>query len=74
MLSYFNRNSSTFISLFYCLVLIVLLSFSQAEAEVNAFGRRIQLLEDDLEQTEGRLVEATSKLEEMSKAAEESER
>ena len=36
--------------------------------------RRIRLLEDDLEVTETRLQDASSKLEEASKAADESER
>ena len=36
--------------------------------------RRIRLLEDDLEQTETRLQAASEKLEEASKAADESER
>lgn len=39
-----------------------------------ALQRRIRLLEDDLESTDTRLTDATAKLEEASKAADESER
>ncbi|VDL62634.1 unnamed protein product [Hymenolepis diminuta] len=46
----------------------------KAEAEVAALQRRIRLLEDDLESTDTRLTDATAKLEEASKAADESER
>lgn len=46
----------------------------QAEAEVAAMNRRIQLLEEDLERAEERLKIATEKLEEASKAADESDR
>ena len=46
----------------------------QAEGEVQALTRRIRLLEDDYEQTDARLNEASTKLEEASKAADESER
>ena len=46
----------------------------QAESEVAALTRRIRLLEEDFEQTETRLTSATEKLEEASKAADESER
>jgi len=46
----------------------------QAEAEVAAYNRRVQLLEEDLERAEDRLKIATEKLEEASKAADESER
>ncbi|KRY29329.1 Tropomyosin, partial [Trichinella spiralis] len=48
--------------------------FKQAEAEVAALNRRIQLLEEDLTRAEERLKIATEKLEEASKAADESER
>jgi hypothetical protein len=41
---------------------------------VAALNRRIVLVEEDLERTEDRLKNATSKLEEASKAADESER
>ena len=47
---------------------------SQAEAEVAALTRRIRLLEEDYEQTETRLQTASEKLDEASKAADESER
>ena len=46
----------------------------QAESEVAALTRRIRLLEEDYETTESRLTSATEKLEEASKAADESER
>ena len=46
----------------------------QAEGEVQALTRRIRLLEEDFEQTENRLQSASEKLEEASKAADESER
>uniref|UniRef100_L7LVU6 Putative tropomyosin n=1 Tax=Rhipicephalus pulchellus TaxID=72859 RepID=L7LVU6_RHIPC len=46
----------------------------EAEAEVAAHNRRIQLLEEDLERSEERLKIATQKLEEASQAADESER
>uniref|UniRef100_A0A0X3PQI7 Tropomyosin A n=1 Tax=Schistocephalus solidus TaxID=70667 RepID=A0A0X3PQI7_SCHSO len=44
-----------------------------AEAEVAAMTRRIRLLEEDFEQSSGRLTETSTKLEDASKAAEESE-
>ena len=46
----------------------------QAEGEVAALNRRIQLLEEDLERSEERLATATQKLAEDSHAADESER
>lgn len=46
----------------------------QAEGEVAALNRRIQLLEEDLERSEERLNTATTKLAEASQAADESER
>lgn len=46
----------------------------QAESEVAALNRRIQLLEEDLERSEERLATATAKLAEASAAADESER
>jgi len=46
----------------------------QAEDDVGAMTRRIRLLEEDYEQTSSRLTTASSKLEEASKFAEESER
>ncbi|KAJ4436234.1 hypothetical protein ANN_18864, partial [Periplaneta americana] len=48
--------------------------FVQAESEVAALNRRIQLLEEDLERSEERLATATAKLAEASQAADESER
>ncbi|VDN09997.1 unnamed protein product [Dibothriocephalus latus] len=45
-----------------------------AEAEVAAMTRRIRLLEEDFEQSSGRLTDTSSKLDDASKAAEESER
>lgn len=48
--------------------------FFQAESEVAALNRRIQLLEEDLERSEERLATATAKLAEASQAADESER
>ncbi|VDL94400.1 unnamed protein product [Schistocephalus solidus] len=53
---------------------IVQTSIDKAEAEVAALQRRIRLLEDELESTDTRLTDATVKLEEASKAADESER
>jgi tropomyosin-1 len=47
---------------------------NQAEGEVAALNRRIQLIEEDLERSEERLKIATQKLEEASQAADESER
>lgn len=49
-------------------------SYFQAESEVAALNRRIQLLEEDLERSEERLGTATAKLSEASQAADESER
>lgn len=48
--------------------------YLQAESEVAALNRRIQLLEEDLERSEERLATATAKLAEASQAADESER
>lgn len=48
--------------------------YKQAESEVAALNRRIQLLEEDLERSEERLGSATAKLSEASQAADESER
>ena len=52
----------------------LILSLVQAEGEVAALNRRIQLLEEDLERSEERLATATQKLAEASHAADESER
>jgi len=57
---YFTRNG------FFCML--------QAESEVAALNRRIQLLEEDLERSEERLATPTAKLAEASQAADESER
>merc|ERR1712183_909620 len=46
----------------------------EAEGEVAALNRRIQLLEEDLERSAERLATATQKLAEASHAADESER
>lgn len=46
----------------------------QAEGEVAALNRRVQLLEEDLERSEERLNTATTKLAEASHSADESER
>ena len=52
----------------------LILSLPQAEGEVAALNRRIQLLEEDFERGEERLATATQKLAEASHAADESER
>ena len=41
---------------------------------MSALQRRVQLIEDDLEKTDERLQQATTKLNEASQAADESER
>ena len=64
-LGIFVKMKSHFISFFF---------FFQAEGEVAALNRRIQLLEEDLERSEERLATATQKLAEASHAADESER
>ncbi|CAH8634049.1 unnamed protein product [Heterobilharzia americana] len=53
---------------------VVKVSLRKAETEVSALQKRIRQLEDELESTETRLGEATVKLEEASKAADESDR
>ncbi|XP_055956357.1 tropomyosin alpha-1 chain isoform X11 [Patella vulgata] len=53
---------------------VVRISLKRLEAEAAGFSRRITLLEEDLERSEERLTSAQSKLEEASKAADESER
>ena len=58
----------------YANILIIFILFFQAEGEVAALNRRIQLLEEDLERSEERLATATQKLAEASHAADESER
>lgn len=65
----------TFLSLFIKLItLMIIFLFKQAELEVSALQRRVQLIEEDLEKTEERLNQATTKLNEASQAADESER
>ncbi|XP_037082596.1 tropomyosin-like isoform X5 [Pollicipes pollicipes] len=53
---------------------IMTVQLRRAEGEVSALGRRIQLLEEDLERSEERLATATTKLAEASHSADESER
>ena len=48
--------------------------FWQLEDEIKGLSRKVTLLEDDLERANERGEQATSKLEEASKAADESER
>lgn len=47
---------------------------SQAESELAGLTRKLQLLEDDFEQTQSRLKSATEQLVELGKVADESER
>ena len=46
----------------------------QAESEVSSLGRRVQLLEEDLDRAQERLTTALHKLEEAEKSSDESER
>lgn len=46
----------------------------QAEGDVAALNRRIQLVEEELDRAQERLSDALQKLEEAEKAADESER
>lgn len=64
-----------FLKYVYANILVIIFAlFFQAEGEVAALNRRIQLLEEDLERSEERLATATQKLAEASHAADESER
>ena len=67
-------NIYVFLKYVYANTLIIFVLFFQAEGEVAALNRRIQLLEEDLERSEERLATATQKLAEASHAADESER
>lgn len=49
-------------------------TFLQAESEVAALNRKVQLIEEDLERSEERLTTAQTKLAEASQAADESTR
>lgn len=78
-LNQLNINFRIYFELFFLYSWIILLIISiscckQAEGEVAALNRRIQLIEEDLERSEERLKIATQKLEEASQAADESER
>lgn len=55
-------------------VLWPLLFLLQAEAEVSSLGRRLQLTEENLDRAQERLAAALHKLDEVEKAADESER
>merc|ERR1712055_1276539 len=49
-------------------------SLSAAELEMNALNRRVSNLEEDLEKTEGKMVQAVAKLDKAGTAADDSER
>merc|ERR1719219_3246801 len=49
-------------------------ALQNAEGEVAALNRRIQMLEEDLEKSEERLLTATQKLDQASTAADDSQR
>merc|ERR1712215_384391 len=49
-------------------------ALSHAELEMNALNRRVQGLEEDLEKTEGTMIQAVAKLDKAGTAADDSER
>merc|ERR1712215_397558 len=49
-------------------------SLSNAELEMNSLNRRVSGLEEDLEKTEGKMVQAVAKLDKAGTAADDSER
>lgn len=71
---YIANNKMTLVFLNVCRCIKQYFFLLQAESEVAALNRRIQLLEEDLERSEERLATATAKLAEASAAADESER
>lgn len=71
-----SLDTNRIVNLFFSLVPSwnIIANIFQAESEVAALNRRIQLLEEDLERSEERLASASAKLSEASAAADESER
>ena len=53
---------------------LLVVTVIQAEAEVQTLTKQVRSLEEEFEQTETRLQAANEKLEEATKAADESER
>ncbi|XP_014773995.1 tropomyosin Tod p 1.0102 isoform X27 [Octopus bimaculoides] len=73
----FGLNSNTMIKFAIIsteLQNVLQVSLKRCESEIAGLNRRIQLLEEDLERSEERLSTAQTKLDEASKAADESER